>query len=142
MEAVLIGEIISSRSVRKYSCRKCKGTIRFEAKDTLECRSCQEIGKFRRNNQGICTWLVIGIVSVILLLAFLVVLALKPEIINSGSISYNSALIATAITLGTVTILVTFFLFSSMLCKRISKVTILPSVRDRKLSSMVEIIQI
>lgn len=77
-----------------------------------------------------------------LLLVFLVVLAVKPEIIKSGPVSYNAVLIGTAIAFATVTILVVFFLFTSLLCMRISKVTILPNGRDRKMSSMLEISQL
>jgi ABC-type transport system involved in multi-copper enzyme maturation permease subunit len=85
-----------------------------------------------------CTWLTIGTLAIVILAVFLVILLLQPQII-SESFSYNSVLIAIAITLGILFIIVCFFCCSSLLCQRIPSVTILPAPSHRKHGSNLEI---
>jgi uncharacterized membrane protein YqjE len=131
MTKALMGEIISSHRISKYPCQKCKTLIRFESKETVHCRSFQELSEFRKRNIGLWTWLSIGIFLILLLIIFLVVLIARPQIIAVEA-NYSSALMATAIAIGVLLIVVSFFCCLSVLTRRNSHVRMLPSLSTRK----------
>jgi uncharacterized membrane protein (DUF485 family) len=131
---------MSSHRVSKYPCGKCKTLIRFESKDTVQCRSYQELVAFRKNNMGMCSWLAIGAILILLLFIFLVVLIAHPQII-AQSANYSSVLIATAISIGVLVIVVSFFCCLSVLIQRSSQVRMLPSISTRKKSMAIQIVE-